>query len=538
MTQLTPRHYQEEGIDYLCTPNVDPTYKMDPASIRARQDARREHEQQMQLSKKVQADLGPLFASLWEQPSTTYTEQQLIATCCRHILADAPGAGKTFQATEAALRLTPSDSSILIICPAHLAQQWFDFIAEQYPTHSIVQLETGPKAKRLQELTQRAKWFIVPVQTLRRQDYVDALTQTIIQNKIDCAIIDESHYIKSHEAKQTHAVRTLTRPDFVPHVILLTATPIIKEADDLYSQLKVCDPEQFRRFDSFLNEYCYYISGSYGPMNVSLRKSAKEQLQPYLWGRTYADIGLELPPLISTTHSIPLAPAHRKMYDEIKQFWWTQTHVPDENGEVLSLNANSAMECMHMLRHVTSSDEKQLLITEYISDDPGPYLIATWYRASAKACAAAINKAHPHLQTHIISGEVPADVRPQKARAATRPTDVIIATIPSISEGVDLSHCNTVYTYEEDYTPGRMYQFLSRVRRHRNARPHADEIEIAAPTVPGAFPVLHIDTAPTNETPVILRHMHAKRTIDERIHAVQTQRAVNIRDIIKVELDS
>jgi hypothetical protein len=42
-----------------------------------------------------------------------------------------------------------------------------------------------------------------------------------------------------------------------------------------------------------------------------------------------------------------------------------------------------------------------------------------------------------------------------------------VATMASLSEGVDLSYGRTVIFCETDYTPGRNYQALSRVIRHR-----------------------------------------------------------------------
>jgi hypothetical protein len=107
----------------------------------------------------------------------------------------------------------------------------------------------------------------------------------------------------------------------------------------------------------------------------------------------------------------------------------------------------------------------------------------------------------------------------------------VVATIKSLSEGVDLSNCNTVYFFEEDFTPGKMYQFLSRVRRHRDNS--TGTVSITEDLL--GLSHLHVDEDP-NDKPIIVRYFHAYKTIDERIHAVQSNRAVDVKDIIKVEL--
>lgn len=477
----TPRNYQTSGIDWLTQPNV----KLNP--------------------------------------------NDLFPTLCRHMLTDAPGAGKSFQASEAANILTRNQThSITIIAPAHLCKQWFEFIGEQYPDDTLIWFE-GPSNKKARDAKLHARWYIISTQSFRHKHFVDLYTRLFISNHVDCVILDESHYCKNKDAKTSHYIREITRPQFISHVIELTATPIMREADDLYMQLRILDPLTFHRHDLFLNTYCWFSWTSWGAQDISLRKGAVEALHPWMMGRSYKEIGLELPPIISTIHTSPMIPQRRKAYDNIKTYWWTlvneDTVQHDKEGNPV-LTANSAMQVMHMLRHIISAPEKQSDLASYLADDPGPYLIATFYRDSTKELAAYIAQHHPDYNPIIITGEIPADERMQKAKASHNPKDIIIATIPSISEGVDLSHCNTVYFYEEDYTPGKMYQFLSRVRRHRDGDTAVTITEDNH---------LHIEANP-NDKPVLVRYFHAEKSMDTHIHEVQSRRAVNVRDLVKVEL--
>lgn len=493
---LTPRHYQLEGIEYCTTPNVC---------------------------------LKP---------------DDLIPTLCRHILSDAPGAGKTPQSIWSSLELLVTYSkngSVMILAPAHLCKQWFDYLCEHFKEHRVVWLE-GSKGQRTREAAQPATFYIMSIQSLRFEHYYDLLVQLYIKQRVQVTIIDESHYVKNPDAITSKRVRTLTRPEFCPHVILLSATPIVREANDLYMQLRICDPHTFHRQDVFMNTYCWFNYGSWGYTDVMLRKGAAEQLRPWMWGRTYAQIGLELPPVIQYTELATLTHPRRKAYDDMRNYWYIQLSTE-------GVTANSSMEAMHMLRHLTACPEKAAPLTQYMQDDPGPYLVACFYRASASFLANQIRQAHSNLTVTVITGETPATERRELVIAASKqPNSVVVATIPSISEGVDLSHCNTVYFFEEDYTPGRMYQFLSRVRRHRDNTMINFNMEKPSPELeewrksrglPTGSPVVgsisSIDKDP-NERPIIVRYFHADKTIDQRIHAVQSNRAANAKDIIKLEL--
>lgn len=498
MTRVS-RNYQLEGINYLTTPNV----------LRNKTD--------------------------------------LVPTCSRHLLRDDPGAGKTHQAEEAAQQLTPQSHSIVVIAPAHLTKQWFEDWGEQYPTDSIIWLE-GSLSKKSKELKQHARVYIISTQSFRFEKYLELYTDLFIAQKVDTVIIDESHYCKNPDAATSQNIRKITRPDFVSNVILLSATPIMKEADDLFMQLRIIDPHTFSRHDLFLNEYCYFTWTSWGAQDVTLRSNAQQKLKPWIWGRTYAQIGLELPPLISYVQTHQMFKERKKAYDNIKLYWATLVSNPSYNqdGDAV-LTANSAMEVMHMLRHIISSPEKQIDLGTFLETDPGPYLIACFYRASAKELQTYIHTNMPDYNPIIITGETPADDRAHLARQHNQPKDIVIATIPSISEGCDLSHCNTVYFYESDFTPGKMHQFLSRVRRHRNEGTTVDATT-EAPTqaliqyrrergLPEDVPAIHsFHVTDPNERPVIVRYFHADRSIDQHIHAVLDRRAVSVRELIKVEL--
>lgn len=420
-------------------------------------------------------------------------DHNLDRTLCRHLLADDPGAGKTYQASEASHILS---SSVLALCPAHLCRQWYEYWQDQYPDEVVVWLE-GNSASKQRDALVAANCYIASIQSLRQPYVLDLLIQVIHRNHIQCVIVDESHYVKNRDALQAKAVAKLTSPKLVPHAILLTATPIQREADDLYHQLHILDPLFHHSFYQWLQKYCWCTLTAWGPQDVTLKRTA--DLSQWLMGRTYAQIGLELPPVIPSVHTCQLTTVRRKAYNDVKDYWYS------EIAAGVSLSVSSSMEMMHLLRRITNGPEKQALLTSYSTDDPKPILIGAAYRQTVKELSQALHSHDSHIRVTQITGDVPAHDR---VALAKQPTDFIVATIPALSEGCDLSHCYSVYFYEEDWAPGRHHQFLSRVQRHN----------------------------PIDNHPVILRYFHADKTIDQRIHAVRDSRSVDIRTIAKQEL--
>lgn len=188
-----------------------------------------------------------------------------------------------------------------------------------------------------------------------------------------------------------------------------------------------------------------------------------------------------------------------------------------------------------MLRLLTNTPDKRSAVVSLLSDNPGPFLVYAAYIASVEALTVDLRAAGYNVTP--IHGNSPknADERIRIANTALRPShlggnkDVIVSTIPSLKEGVDLSHARTVVFFEDDFVPGSNYQALSRVRRHRNLRDeHGNTVSIVETT----------DTNPDNDTPVLTFHVLTRDTIDERIFAVQSGRALNVKGIVNVEMES
>lgn len=381
-------------------------------------------------------------------------------------LTDDPGLGKTLQAALAAH--TPA----IVACPTYLVDQWYNVLTDQFPTLNI-RAATGSSNKRLKAIYSKPDWLIINIEMFRNYDFYYP----------DTLIIDEAHHIRVPGSQQSKGARQLAQT--VPRVHLLTATPIVKENDDVWHLLHILDQRAFRSYAAFVKMFCEVTDTGFGPKVVGPKHEAafRVVMSRYFLGRTYKQVGLYLPDLIESTIDIAESRTFYKDYRTTKEGF--------SFGNIEFANVVSTL---MFLRQMTRTQLKVQTTLDLIEDLRDKTVVFTWFKDS---CFELAN----HLKCPAITGELDPTSR---KNIANQHHQVIVATIPSLSEGVDLSYARNVIFFEEDYTPGVMHQALSRVRRYS-----------------------------TNTNPVRVYYIHVRNTIDEVVHQMVERRIFNIQLIFK-----
>ena len=407
------------------------------------------------------------------------------------IIAHPPGLGKTLSAMMAAA----DGDSIGIACPSYLVEHWWDEIRAQFPDDSVV-LASGTRNNRQGALNvaERAKWTIFNHQMLRFNRVLgprEVPTRKDLKfqfPEFDTLIYDESHHFRNRSSQQARAAKALAHAS--ERVFLLTGTPIMKEADDLFMQLSIIDPLTFTSYWQFINTYCQTYTSRYGTEVYGQRGTLLKRLMDRYGRRcTYDEVGLYLPKIINNFVRVNFTPEHKKAYVSARDAF-----------RVNDIWLENSMQVMHVLRALTGVQEK-IQTTIELAQDMDKFLIFTWYRHHAKALAQALDA------TLIISEEV----SPNERKALVAKSERVVCTIGSLSEGVDASHLRNVIFFEEHWTPGSIYQATKRVQRWSEQAEAAD-------------------------TPINMYFVLVKETVDESIHRIQDRRGVNIKDIIKEEM--
>lgn len=409
----------------------------------------------------------------------------------RAMLNDNPGLGKTFQATEAARIAIASRplseaqrNRVLVVAPGYLVLQWQDFLTEQYPDDKVVALPPRSQPRdRMRAILSKHDWLVVNKESLRKYPF---LTENYY-----VLILDESHHFRNREAKQSLGALELAND--IPYVFELTATPIAKDADDLYMQYHILYPNIVSSYYQFINTYLWVERNGYGTQigGVRFKDKLKQLMTQFGMGRTYAEVQLELPKLGNKFEFVTLNDEELATYREIATYW--------RNQEKTYSNYLAAMQA---LRRVTACEAKFDAAVSLAEDLDGPGVFFTWYRDTARTL---YNKLGGDKHAVYIDGDVHQELRPALAKGGKH----VVATIAALSEGVDLSHANEVVFVEEHWTPASRVQALSRVRRWN----------------------------PNNEPDkrIIAHYIMVKGSIDEKVHGATEGRIDSINELMELE---
>lgn len=231
------------------------------------------------------------------------------------LLADEMGLGKSIQAlTVFAVDVFKGRARrAIIVCPVTLKDNWANEI-EKFTRFGYRVLEGTPK-RRAEILEEFQLYLGVP--SILIVNYEQVVTHLDKFNEIgfEVAIFDEAHFIKNGEAKRTKACLELS----TNRNYLLTATPILNQADDLWPILNKIDPELSGGYRRFINRHCLF-GGVGGRKVVGTKNQAElqEKLQRVMLRRLAKDhLPLGDPQII--TRIVGLTPEQRAMYNQIKK---------------------------------------------------------------------------------------------------------------------------------------------------------------------------------------------------------------------------
>ena len=441
----------------------------------------------------------------------------------RGMIYDQPGLGKTLQA---AMALT---TPCIISCPGYLVDQWSDFLEDQYPQWKVARIHSLLWRQQRQDLLDQdhdiwvvnhemfasrkepfkggkepkvtdanysyEKWYNWKV--AKEEHALSAKTISYRWPRAATLVIDESHHVRNEEASQSKMMASYS--EGCDQVLLLTATPQYKDVRDWWHQLRIMDPRDHPKKWDFLRTYTYATGWQDSMVMVKQHRLADLQalIAKHAIGRTYNEVGLYLPPLIEKVVKVPWHPDLKKHYLALKLYYRTET----QNGYAIDIDPGAVL---HTLRMMTACPEKVDAVKRIIADIPGdkPVIVFCWYRDTAELLETEFQEAPSAVE---ITGAYSQKERLRRATALD--TRVKCVTMASMSEGVDWSDASTVIFFEEDFTPGKIYQALSRVRRH--------------------------STKEERKEPIIVYYVHIRDSVDEAVHAAVTDRQGDARRVLR-----
>jgi len=410
-----------------------------------------------------------------------------------------PGLGKTICGTYASVGPT------LIVCPNYLTEQWYTWLAgdEGFNAHppyapadrqNIVWVK-GTRYEKLMALCRGGVDFhVVNMETL--QTHADEIIELSNRKHWQTLIIDESHHFRNKDARRSRTAVELARD--CEYVFELTGTPIWREVDDLYMQLKLLHPDVFTSYYSFVDLYCIADTDRYGTKVRGVKKSMIKELDEIMdvvsINATYESAGRQLPPIIEKFIPVEFPPKLRDAYNSM-----VNGYRIDFEGDVIRFE--NFLQILRAMRLMTAFQGKLEAAVEAIEDlhTNDKVVVFTWYRETCENIARM-------LHTDAIHGEMPVAQR----RELALKNKIVCANLASLGEGIDLSEARAIIFLEEHYTHGAMEQAIARVVRERQNANNTD--------------------------PVLVYYIYVPDSIDVDIHNISKQRGASARQVLKEAL--
>lgn len=367
------------------------------------------------------------------------------------MLLDEQGLGKTIQALEACKQIDPQ--VLVIVCPAIMRGTWSHHVANLIPSN-------------IQVVINSYEWYV-------KLDNYKTLLKSI-KGKQVAVIVDESHYIKTPTSKRTKTVQALLSLENIIFKVLLSGTPITRDVDDLYTQLKVFYPDFCRSIFEYRKKYMKCIHHFFGDIYKGFKNDVVKQeiirlLKNCSVRRTKRSAGLNLPSIIRTPvyidinkkiakESLSILDYATKVINGVDDYTTYKTDLSEEASHIASIRkALGVAKVPQVVSYVDVLKESNIskLVIFGVHID----VINLIYEA--------LKEKYKDVKVHKIIGAT-TPIQREKIIDEFQTNDapqIIVANMIACGVGVTLTKSHTVVFAELDFTPSNIMQAEARVHR-------------------------------------------------------------------------
>lgn len=305
-------------------------------------------------------------------------------------------------------------------------------------------------------------------------------------------ICDEAHYLKGRKTKWTLAVEKLQ----TDNLFLLTGTPVPNWAHEIYMLLKLIKPEgvDLNSYWRWVDRYFVTYTGPGGKGRrigkkkrevpwerfvtenrldeLMLRRNEKESWtdRPALWG---VDEDSFLPTDDGIVE-VEMVPVQRRLYKDLKRDYlaWMPSgeEVSAWSGGGLHTRLAQVSTGLEILDPSSKGSGKLDALQELVEDRPGtPLLIACKFRGTVREVASRLRALGREVTT-IMGGDSRGSGE-AAARFQAGEGDCLVATLETISTGLDLYRASTVIFVERSWRPDVNKQTIKRLHRMGQEQP-------------------------------------------------------------------
>ena len=367
------------------------------------------------------------------------------------MLLDEQGLGKTVQALKACEQVDPQ--VLVIVCPAIMRGTWSHHVANLMPSN-------------IQVVINSYEWYV-------KLDNYKTLLKSI-KGKQVAVIVDEAHYIKTPTSKRTKTVQHLLSLDNIVFKVLLTGTPVTRDVDDLYTQLKVFYPDFCRSIFEYRKKYMNCIHSYFGDIYKGFKNDYSRQeiirlLKNCSVRRTKKSAGLNLPSIVRqpvyidinkkiAKQSLEILDYATKVINGVDDYTTYKTDLSEEASHIASirkaLGVAKVPQVLQYVEHLLQSGITKLVLFGVHVD-----VVNLIYEA--------LREKYKEIKTHRIIGATTSMQREKiiKEFQELETPQILVANMIACGVGVTLTKSHTVVFAELDFTPSNIMQAEARVHR-------------------------------------------------------------------------
>jgi SNF2 family DNA or RNA helicase len=382
----------------------------------------------------------------------------------RALLSDEVGLGKTIEALMVLLeyRMRGMANRVLVLAPPALVPQWVGELSAKAGIAARTTEHEGDAAWRGDGVV------VASLATARMQRNVG----DVQAEAWDLVIVDEAHRVKRRGSASWKLVDGL-RSRFL---LLLTATPIETELEELYQLVTLLKPGQFATPAAFRKRFVDPTS----PTSPKNREALRELLGEVMVRNTRALCGLKLPPRYVSTIVVDPDEGERELYCAAMAAMRSAVEPRERRAAgLLLLEAGSSPAAVRSTLERRTGEPRfaELLAATQIHDTrkgralldivraggAAQVLVFTRYRATARWLLELLVRARvSHAAVH---GELAAADK-QVALAAFRAGEAQVLVSTDVgSEGHNLQHCHRLINFDLPWNPMVIEQRIGRLHR-------------------------------------------------------------------------
>jgi len=403
----------------------------------------------------------------------------------RAALFDEQGLGKSKQLIDAISAEIQSGSieGAIIVCPNGLKSNWANEV-QKFSDLPHTVFGSGKAARRNAFSAMRSAFYIINYEAVPAE--MPSL-KALLQFKRMALILDESHRIKTPEAKVTRAIHKLRA--FAARRYILSGTPVANKPDDLWSQIYFLDDGESLgdSIDAFKRTF------SDGKTGYRRMEDLRHRIAPRALRRT-KDKALNLPPKTYRKVQVAMEPLQSQMYETMRkdlELW-----VKKMSGDEVLEQADAILARLVRLAQLASNPalldagytespakllELDRQLDHYLADPDRKVIVWTSFVENIRGLKRRLKKYKPV----VIYGELDNAARDRAVRAFKEDPDVrvMVANPAAAREGLTLTEANVAIYLDRTFNLVDYLQSQDRIHRISQTRPCEIVLLLAKGTV-------------------------------------------------------